>query len=216
MKLSIAKNDLLRALARIQPVVEKRSTMRILANVLLVAESKGKTSTLCLSATDLEVGIRSEHEANVEKTGGLTVGAKKLYEIVRELPEEEVHLEATPNSYLSIHCGRSKFTLAGMAAEEYPTLPFITPEKTVTVQAVSLGAMIENTIYAASADETRYNLNGVHFEVIENSDRIRMVATDGHRLAHVERSIGGDLSGLTSGVIIPRKVLPSYSARSGL
>ena len=205
MKLTIPKHELARGLARIQPIVQKRSTMRILANVLLSADQK--TSKLCLSATDLEVGIRSEHEAAVDAGGVLTVSAQKFYEIVKELPEEQISLEMTENSYLSLLCGRSKFTLAGIAAEEYPTLPWFSPEKTVTAQAVVLSTMIENTIYAASADETRYNLNGVYFEVVEKSDRIRMVATDGHRLARVERSISGETLELENGVIIPRKGL---------
>jgi len=205
MKLSVDRQELLRGLGRIQAIVEKRNAMPILANVLLTAEKK--ESPLVLAATDLEVGIRSEHTAEIETSGSLTVGAKKFFEIVRELPEEKVYLEATQNSYLSLHCGRSQFTLAGTAAEEYPTLPEFTPEKTVSVQGVSIGAMIEHTIYASSVDETRYNLNGVFLEVVEGTDRIRMVATDGHRLALVERSLGEDTSGLASSVIIPRKGL---------
>lgn len=207
MKLSIEKPELLRGLGRIQAIVEKRNSMPILANVLIGADSKAKDAKLTLIATDLEVGVRSEHVAAIEKTGSLTVSAKKFYEIVRELPEETIQLAATANSYLSIICGRSKFTLAGTAAEEYPSFPEFKPEKTVSVSVVALGAMIEQTLYAASADETRYNLNGVYLEQVEDSDRIRMVATDGHRLALVERSLGVDTSSLASGVIIPRKGL---------
>lgn len=204
MKLSIEKQELLRGLGRIQAIVEKRNAMPILANVLLSTEKDGP---LTLAATDLEVGIRSEHTAKIQKAGSLTVGAKKFHEVVRELPDETIQLEATANSYLSVQCGRSQFTLAGTAAEEYPTLPEFTPEKTIPVQAISISSMIEHTIYASSLDETRYNLNGVFFEVIEGTDRIRMVATDGHRLALVERSLGEDTSGLASSVIIPRKGL---------
>jgi DNA polymerase-3 subunit beta len=207
MKLSIARSDLLKGLARIQAIVEKRNSMPILANVLLEATGKGNEGRLLLAATDLEVGIRGSHAAKVKATGGLTVSAKKLYEIVRELPDEPVHLEATPNSYLSLRCARAEFTLAGTAAEEYPTLPGFSPERTVPVQAAVLGAMIERTMYAASVDETRYNLNGVYLEVLPETGKIRMVATDGHRLAYVDRALGEDASSLASGVIIPRKGL---------
>jgi DNA polymerase-3 subunit beta len=207
MKLSITKNELQRGLTRIQAIVEKRNSMPILANVLLEAKGKGSEASLRLAATDLEVGIQGLHTADVKKEGGLTVSAKKLYEIVRELPDETVRLEATKNSFLTIQCARVNFTLAGTALDEYPTLPSFSPESTVSVQAAVLSSMIERTMYAASVDETRYNLNGVYLEVLEESGKIRMVATDGHRLGWVDRMLGDDASSLASGVIIPRKGL---------
>jgi DNA polymerase-3 subunit beta len=207
MKLSIPKSELQQGLTRIQAIVEKRNSMPILANVLLEASGKGGEGSLRLAATDLEVGIQSIHQADIGKAGGLTVSAKKLYEIVRELPDEPVELEATRTSFLAIRCARVNFTLAGTAAEEYPTLPSFTPEKTVPVQAAVLSTMIERTMYASSVDETRYNLNGVHLEVLPDSGKIRMVATDGHRLARVDRTLATDPSALASGVIIPRKGL---------
>jgi DNA polymerase-3 subunit beta len=207
MKLSISKTEFLQGLGRIQSIVEKRNSMPILANTLIEAPKTGKEAQVQFSATDLEVGIRSQHVANITKAGGLTVSAKKLFEIVRELPDEQVELEATANSYLEIRCNRSRFTLAGTAAEEYPTLPEFSPEKTVPVSAAVLSSMIESTMYAASVDETRYNLNGVYLEVLGDSGEIRLVATDGHRLACIDREIEGDASALASGVIIPRKGL---------
>ena len=207
MKLTISKNELQRGLSRIQSIVEKRNSMPILANVLLEASGKGDAGSLRLAATDLEVGIQGQYEAKIKKEGGLTVSARKFFEIVRELPDEPVELEATKNSFLSIRCARVNFTLAGTAAEEYPTLPSFAPEKTVPVQAAVLATMIERTMYSASLDETRYNLNGVHLEVLEDSGKIRMVATDGHRLASVDRNLGEVTDGLLGGVIIPRKGL---------
>jgi len=207
MKLSITRSEFLRGLSRIQSIVEKRNSMPILANVLIEAPRKGKEAALHLSATDLEVGIRSRHRANIQETGGLTVSAKKLFEIIRELSDENIELSTTANSYLQICCDRSRFTLAGTAAEEYPTLPEFSPEKTVPIPAAILSGMIERTMYAASLDETRYNLNGVYLEILEDTGAIRLVATDGHRLACVDREIEGDTSALTSGVIIPRKGL---------
>ena len=206
MKLTIPKNELQRGLGRIQSIVEKRNTMPILANVRLEAKS-GKDAGLELAATDLEVGISSSQPAEVKKAGAVTASAKKLYEIVRELPEEPVHIESTPDAYLSIRCARANFTLAGTSAEEYPALPSFSPEKVATVQAVVLSQMIERTMYAASTDETRYNLNGVYLEHLEESGKLRMVATDGHRLAYVDRMLGITLEGLSGGVIIPRKGL---------
>jgi DNA polymerase-3 subunit beta len=207
MKLSIAKTELQRGLARIQAIVEKRNTMPILANVYLAAAGDKETGTLELAATDLEVGVRSSHEATVDRAGSVTVSARKLYEIVRELPEEPVRVEVSENAYLSIHCARADFTLAGNLSEEYPTLPAAAPGRMTIVQAVVLAEMIERTIYAASADETRYNLNGVYFERLAESGKLRMVATDGHRLAYVDRNLGAPFEGLEEGVIIPRKAL---------
>jgi DNA polymerase-3 subunit beta len=207
MKFSIEKSEFLKGLGRIQAIVEKRTSMPILANVLLEATEKGEEGEIQLAATDLEVGIRGTHQASVEETGGLTVLAKKLFEIIRELPDEMVHLSTTQNSYLGIECGRSKFTLAGTPTEEYPTLPNFDAKKTVPIQTGVLGSMIERTLYAASMDETRYNLNGVYLEVLKETGRIRMVATDGHRLSLIERTPGEDLSSLGDGVIIPRKGL---------
>jgi len=206
MKLTIPKNELQRGLARIQSIVEKRNTMPILANVLLDAR-EGKEGVLELAATDLEVGIRSEQPAAVAKAGSVTASAKKLFEIVRELPEEQVSLEASNDAYVSIRCARAEFTLAGNAAAEYPTLPTASPGKTMVVQAVVLRQMIERTMYAASSDETRYNLNGVFLEQLADSGMLRMVATDGHRLGYVDRDLGTQIEGLGAGVIIPRKGL---------
>jgi DNA polymerase-3 subunit beta len=206
MKLSIQKADLQRGLARIQAIVERRNSMPILANVLLDAR-KDAAGSLLIAATDLEVGIRSSQDADVAKPGALTVSARKLYDVVRELPDEPVALAATSNSYLEIQCGRARFSLAGASAEEYPSLPEFPSDKLVRLPAAVLSVMIERTMYAASVDETRYNLNGAFVEVDANAGKLRMVATDGHRLALVDRALGPEVEGLASGVIIPRKGL---------
>ncbi len=207
MKLVIGKAELQRGLARIQAIVEKRNSMPILANALLDATAGEGEGRLAIAATDLEVGIRGVHDAEVKEKGSITVSARKLYDIVRELPEEDVQLEAGDNAYLEIRCGRARFSLAGAAAEEYPDLPEFALENLVRLPAAVLSVMIERTMYAASMDETRYNLNGVFFEVAQDTGKIRMVATDGHRLALVERAVGAEASQLASGVIVPRKGL---------
>ena len=210
MKLTVNRHDLQQGLARIQGVVEKRNTMPILSNVHLEASRgrrKGVPSVLRLQATDLEVGLRSEHAAEVGEEGGVTVSARKFYEIVRELPDEPVELATGESHYLEIRCARSRFTLAGTAPDEYPTMPGASPDEMATLQASVLSTMIERTLYATSLDETRYNLNGVHFERLEDGEKIRMVATDGHRLACTDRTVGPEAGRLASGLIIPRKAL---------
>ncbi len=208
MKLTIQRSELLRGLGRIQAIVEKRNTMPILANVLLTARGKKDgEGELEFAATDLEIGIRGTHTANVEEEGTLTVSARKFYDITRELPEEPVHLTSQDAASLDIRCGRARFSLAGNEASEYPDLPELEPGKLVCLSAPVVSDMVERTMYAASLDESRYNLNGVFFEVDAESSNIRMVATDGHRLALVERGGGENIEGLASGVIIPRKGL---------
>jgi DNA polymerase-3 subunit beta len=138
----------------------------------------------------------------------VTVSARKLFEIVRELPDDAVSLAATPNAYLEIQCNRSRFSLAGTSAEEFPTLPDVSPSALVRLPAAVVANLIERTMYASSVDETRYNLNGVYFELVDDRTKLRMVATDGHRLALVDRPLpGGAAADLTSGVILPRKGL---------
>jgi len=204
MKLSLPRNELQRGLGRLQAIVEKRNSMPILANALLQAPTPEQFE---LVATDLEVGLRSRHEATVVETGAVTASARKLFEIVRELPEETVHLERTENAYLEVRCARSRFTLAGTTAEEFPSLPDLSPGELARLPAAVLSTMIERTIYAASSDETRYNLNGVYFQVLEGDGKLRMVATDGHRLALIDRLVVEGGRGLANGVILPRKAL---------
>jgi DNA polymerase-3 subunit beta len=207
MKFSIGKNELLRGLARLQSIVEKRNTMPILANVLIEVGTEAKAGALHLAATDLEVSVHSVQAADVVSPGRVTAPAKRLYEILRELPDEPVQIESTAQDYLSLRCARTSFELAGNSAEEYPALPELELIETVTVPGLLLGQMIERTMYAASLDETRYNLNGVFVEYLADAGRLRMVATDGHRLAYVDRPLGVAVEGLGRGVIIPRKGL---------
>jgi DNA polymerase-3 subunit beta len=207
MKFTIPKTDLQRGLARIQSIVEKRNTMPILANVLLNISDATHSNQLDLCATDLEVGIRSGHTCEIKEAGSVTTSAKKLYEIIREIPDEPVYVEVAANAYLTIRCARAEFTLAGTTADEYPTLPAFGASNMTTVQASVLRDMIDRTMYASSVDETRYNLNGVYLEHQPKTGKLRMVATDGHRLAYVDRTLSADMSPLSSGVIIPRKGL---------
>ena len=201
MEFRIAAEELRKALYRAQGIVERKTTMPILANVLLNATKTGVQVT----AFDLDVGIVSEHSGEVLKPGGLTVSAKYLFDIVQSVPEQQVTLKKLPNNYLELHSGTAHFKLVGTAAEEYPKLPKEESAPMVGLNGATLLEMIRKTSFAISSDETRYILNGVFFEPRQQG-KTRMVATDGHRLALVERELAGDFK-LKSGVIIPRKGL---------
>lgn len=201
MELKIDAAVLARALGRSQGIVEKKSTMPILSHVLI--EARG-AKTLHVSATDLDVSISSEHECEVMKEGALAVSAKHLYEIVRSLPDKTVSLKKAHNNYLEIRSGPSEFRIVGLPSDDFPVLPRFEKVPFVSIDPASLLDQIDRTFFAVSSDETRYNLNGVFFEPAHGA--LRLVATDGHRLALCERAAPGDFA-LKRGVILPRKGL---------
>ncbi len=212
MKLSISKSQLLLGLQRVQNVVERRTTMPILSNALLKTEGNG----LSLSATDLEVGIQSVLATEVMEAGAITIKARSLLDIVRELPDTFIKLQTRDNGRLEITANRSVFNILGLPAEDFPEIPGFSSEDSqpfVRMNGTAVIAMLDKTLYAASTDEARYHLNGVYFETLDaESKRVfRMVATDAHRLALVDNAealfdenawkLFGD------GVIVPRKGL---------
>jgi DNA polymerase-3 subunit beta len=199
MKLSIEREELLRGLARLQAIVERRGTLPILANALIRAERDG----VILAATDLEVAVLARHPAQVETPGGITLGAKKLFEIVRELEDPEVALRVEDGSRVVVQSGAARFSLLSISPEEYPTIPTADGIEFAEIESSLLAEMIDRTLYATSTDETRYNLNGVFME--SESDRICFVATDGHRLARISKLVSNASSILASGIIVPRK-----------
>jgi len=204
MELKIVAGDLARALGRSQGIVEKKSTMPILSHVLLEAK---KGNALHVSATDLDLSVSSEHTDNLEvvKEGAVAIPAKHLFEIIRSLPAtEQVTLKKAGNNYLEVRCGPSEFRIVGLPAEDFPALPKFEKVPFVDVTPAELLEQIDRTSFAASTDETRYNLNGVYFE--PQGPVLRMVATDGHRLALSEKPLAGDYA-LKRGVILPRKGL---------
>lgn len=201
MEFRIAADELKKALHRAQGIVERKATMPILSNVLVTAGKTGITVT----AFDLDVGIVSDHPAEVVKTGAITVSAKTLFDIVSCLPEAQLTVKKLPNNYAEITCGAAHYKIVGMAPEEFPKLPKEESANLVSISGATLLEMIRKTSYAISNDETRYILNGVFFEP-RGEGLVRMVATDGHRLALIERELKGDFK-LKSGIIIPRKGL---------
>jgi DNA polymerase-3 subunit beta len=200
MELKIGVPELTRALARSQGIVEKKSTMPILSHVLLEARKGGE---LAVSATDLDVSVSGVHPAEVAKEGGLAVSARHLFDIVKSLSGEgTVSLKRTPNNHLEVKAGQAEFRLVGLPAEDFPALPKFEKVHFVPVDPEAVLALVAKTAFAASTDETRYNLNGVFFEPV--SGAMRLVATDGHRLSLADAPVDGDFK-LKKGVILPRK-----------
>jgi len=209
MKLKIKKKDLMNLLSKTQNIVEKRNTMPVLINVLFEA----KKNKLKVFATDLEVSLTDETEAEISEEGQLAINAKNLFDIIKELSEGLINLTKKKNNWLEIKQNKSVFNIVGIGPEEYPIFPSFKTSDFVKMDSKTLSEMIERTIYSVSNDETRYHLNGVYFEkkaAGTGKVQFRMVATDGHRLSLVDREIAGKFqeSAIPSnGVIIPRKGL---------
>lgn len=200
MEFTIAREELLQGLYLTQGVVERRTTIPILANVLF--ESDGEAVTV--SATDQEIGVRRVCDAKVKKKGALTTAARKLYEIVRECPEGPVTIKSLDNNWISVAAARSRFKMVGLDPREFPAMPAAAAAGAagVALPAAVLREIITRTIFAVSLDETRMNLSGVLFERPEQG-LVRVVATDGHRLSMITRRVEG--AAPAEGVIIPRK-----------
>src|SRR4029079_10075877 len=199
MEFKIRKDEFLRGLYLAHGIADRKSTLPILANVLLRTE--GKDRILC-GATDLSVTATSSLSARIEKEGGLTVAARQLYEIVKGLPGEEVRVRRTEQNWAEIRAGKVEFKVVGMPDRDYPKLPSAKEAETFKVDPVTLRDMIAKTIFSVSQDETRQHLAGVLFEW--DGTNARMVSTDGHRLSKVGRALP-DGQNLDKGVLIPRK-----------
>jgi len=182
MDFSIEKSRVLKELALTQGVVEKKTTIPILSNLLVEAEGE----ILRISATDLDLGVCCHCAAKVKSPGSGTIPAKRLLEIVRSLPEAEVHFRALENHWIQVTCERSSFKLVGMAKDNFPMLPDL-PPALATLPANVLSTAIQKTVFAISSEESRYTLNGGLLLLKPSS--VTMVATDGHRLALIEWDI---------------------------
>jgi DNA polymerase-3 subunit beta len=215
MELRINVQELSRALSLMQGIVQRKNTMPILANVLLEVEAGDDGGTLMLSATDLDVGMKTERACEVKEGGSVTIPARALADMVRVLPGPDVTLKKLSNQHVEVKSGRTEARLMGLSADEYPRLPSYDDVTFLDVDPALFSDMVEKTVYAASTDETRYNLNGVLFEPApkgaDDEGKLVMVATDGHRLVRIERSFDSfkDASlGLKDGsIILPRKGL---------
>ena len=178
MEMVVRKTDLLRELQLFQGIVERKNTIPILANVLIEA-SDGEVKLL---ATDLEVGLRSRCDASVTKRGSLTLPAKKLYEIIKALPETDVRIEEDKNG-VKVAADRFDSRMQTLPREDFPTLPESTGVANATLARDVLKQMVGKTQFAITGEDTRYFLNGALF--ILRPDSMSLVSTDGHRLALV-------------------------------
>jgi DNA polymerase-3 subunit beta len=217
MEISIPKSELSKLLHITLAIAEKKSTMPILGNLLLSAEDK----LFRVTASDLEVTAVASATASVKKKGSITVSAKVFGDLVRELPEGDVTIKSADRDRVEIVSGTSKLKIVGVGAEEYPVPPGLWLDTKCKISAATLSEMINKTLYAVSVDEGRYNMNGVCLELVKEgkTPALRMVATDGHRLALITRPLEGvEFSGLvakgeskdegdTDHVIVPRKGL---------
>ena len=209
MEFSVSKSALLNELTTTQGVVERKTTIPILSN-LLVEAREGRVT---ITATDLELSVRTSCEAKVKKEGAGTIPAKKLLELVRLLPEGEIKFKLLDNHWVEVVSEKKKYKLVGMAKENFPALPAM-PHVLVKIPAALLEGLISKTKFAISMEESRYTLNGGL--LILKPDTLAMVATDGHRLALAETD--HKLTGLNGEVkvLIPKKAMDEVEKLSSL
>jgi DNA polymerase-3 subunit beta len=203
MNFEIDKKEFIKGLGLMQSVAGRKTTLPILSHILLEWDKH----FLYLTGTDLETGIREELIAKIHQKGKASVSAKKLFEIVRELPEETIHIEKKDNQWITLQCGKSIFNLAGLDPEEFPSLPAYEEENFSTVSSRLVREMIEKTVFAASNEESRYHLNGVLVVQSKQAGKevLRMVATDGHRLSLIDRENQKVRGVEEKGIILPKK-----------
>jgi len=204
MDLYIDRDELGRGLARIQGVVERRSTHPVLSHVLLHAQGE----QLRMTATDAEVAFIGDFSANITTPGEVAIDAASLFQVVRTLPDATVRLQLGAGHRLEITSGRAFFRLPGVAAEEYPPLPAFDPMGSIRVKEQDLRRQVERVAFAVSTDDTRYGLNGANLEQVDGDDGplLRIVSTDGHRLSAADIPFTGELV-LTPRMLVPRKAL---------
>lgn len=203
MDLFIDRDQLGRGLARVQGIIERRSTHPLLSHVLMDAREE----RLRITATDTEVAYIGDLAANIEKGGDIAVDAANLFQIVRALPEPTVQL-TKKDKRLEIRSGRAQFKLPGREAEDYPPLPPFEARGGAQMTEGALRRLVEQTSFAVATDDVRYGLNGAHLEEaeVEGQAHLRIVATDGHRLSSAQSPFTGELA-LTPRMLVPRKAL---------
>ncbi|MGH7952154.1 MAG: DNA polymerase III subunit beta [Limisphaerales bacterium] len=200
MNLIIPKEQILAGLQAVQNVVGSRTTLPILSNVLIRAES-GRVE---FTATDLDVTVVCKVEGTVKKPGAATVPVKKLFGIVRELNGSEIDIEVDDKNICSVRCGSSFYKIHGLSADEFPPMPKFKDDKKVSLTQEIVKGMMKKTSFAVSTDESRYVLNGIFISLKDN--KMTMVATDGRRLALVDEEV--DIAEKSSGeFIVPAKAV---------
>jgi DNA polymerase III subunit beta len=202
MEITVSKIELLRELTATQGVVERKTTIPILSNYLFEASG----DKLSLTATDLDLSLRTSCAAKVKKEGSCTIPARKLYDYVKLLPDADITIRLLDNHWVSIRCGRSNTKMVGMARSNFPGLPVFPSAGAIKIPAAVLRSMIAKTGFAIANEESRYTLNGAL--MVLKPESITMVATDGHRLAHIERT-GEKFDGVSGEMktLVPKKAM---------
>ena len=205
MEISVSKNDLLKELTATQGVVERKTTIPILSNFLFEAGG----DKLSITATDLDLSLRTSCPAKVKKEGSCTIPARKLYDYVKLLGDGDISIKLLENHWVQIRSGRSNTKMVGMARANFPALPLFPAESALQLPAQVLRQLIGKTIFSISNEESRYTLNGAL--LVLKPESLTMVATDGHRLAHVEHNgtklpVSGELK-----VLVPKKAMAELS-----
>lgn len=211
LEITVSRAELLRELTAAQSVVERKTTIPILSNFLFEAtvdaDSNGGTAgRLTITATDLDQSLKTSCAARVKKPGACTIPARKLYDYIRLLPEGDISIKLMDNHWVQIRAGRSNTKMVGMARANFPQVAEFPTTGAYKLQVASLKNMVSKTIFAISNEESRYTLNGAL--LVLKAESMAMVATDGHRLAHVEK-LGENIEGITGEkkTLIPRKAL---------
>jgi DNA polymerase-3 subunit beta len=202
MEITVTRQDLVKELTATQSVVERKTTIPILSNFLIEADG----DRLNITATDLDQAIRTSAAAKVKKPGACTIPARKLYDYVKLLPDGDISIKLLDNHWVQIRSGRSNTKMVGMARANYPQVPEFPAVPATSISTVALKTLINRTIFAISNEESRYTLNGALLVI--KAESLAMVATDGHRLAYVEKpnEILEGISG-EKRILIPRKAL---------
>jgi len=205
MEISVSKNDLLKELTATKGVVERKTTIPILSNFLFEATG----DKLSITATDLDLSLRTSCPAKVKKEGSCTIPARKLYDYVKLLADGDISIKLLENHWVQIRSGRSNTKMVGMARANFPALPLFPSESALQLPAQVLRQLIARTIFSISNEESRYTLNGAL--LVLKPESLTMVATDGHRLAHIEHAntklpVSGELK-----VLVPKKAMAELS-----
>jgi DNA polymerase-3 subunit beta len=201
MKLTITREQLQEGLVAVAASIPAKTTLPILSNILLEASKDG----IRLSGTDLDISVSTTVSASVDQEGAITLPARKLVEIVRELPSAAIRLTASGEQRVSIECGRSRFRLLGLPREEFPAFPNVKFEGGWRTSSRELQKLIGHVAFAASTEESRPILNGVLWEL--RPERMRMVATNGHRLARMDVPTSETQGASQADLIVPPKAL---------
>jgi len=203
MQFTIRRDIFLDGLTKVQGIIEKKHTIPILANILI----ESKNDEIIITATDLEVGLKSRYKAKVIEEGKITVSAKKMYEIIKELPDKERNCNSKSNFWVEVKCHKSLFNLVGLSPEEFPKFPDIKLGNNSIVKSC-LNEMIEKTLFSVSNDETKFNLTGIYIksDKIDDINKLIFVSTDGHRLSMIQRNLDNELDErYAEGFILPKK-----------